>query len=226
MNEKLIKDIEKCKLKIPKNFKLDCLHKNIKNHLSKRCLYLAKGPSLDFINNYLDFENIATVNEACLKVDTIIDYAFFLDKNALLNSEPCWHKIKNFVVPALIFEDGYYENNKYISKTISIENIKNFPINRAIISYASQESFNKSRIESKIKSNKLVVTDTAVMGMHFLTMCGYNDFMLLGHDGGKGYAKDMPNLSKERNMQDFRDQLNFVIKNLKNKFKIKVRFHK
>jgi hypothetical protein len=120
----------------------------------------------------------------------------------------------------------FEENNKFVNEIVSIENIPEFPIEKAVILYSSQDEFNKKNIKHKIKLNKLVITDTAVLGMHFLTLCGYNDFMLLGHDGGIGYANDVPNLSKERNMQKFRDELNFVVKQLKKKFKIKVKFYK
>lgn len=227
MNEKLIKDIENCKLIIPKHFELKCLHKTTDEYFSKKCLYVAKGPSLNHIDDYINnYENIATVNESCLKVNRIIDFAFFLDKNAILNSKSSWHKIKNFVVPAMVFDDGYYKNDNFVNETISVEDIPEFPIEKAIILYSSQDEFNKKVIEHKIKLNKLVITDTAVFGMHFLTLCGYNDFMLLGHDGGVGYANNMPNLSNKRNMQKFRDELNFVIKTLKKKFKIKVKFYK
>lgn len=216
---KEIKDIENCRLLIPHGFKLK---KNVRvwnEHFTKKCLYVAKGPSAKFLGDYLDFGHIATVNEACTKIDKMIDYAFFFDRNALVNSQAAWEKIRTFVLPALVFGDGIND------PPVCIEEIPNFPYHRAITFYHNQDLWDYNEVVKNVHNKRLVSVDTAVMGFHFLVLSGYNDFMLLGHDGGVGYVDGVPCVHPERNMQVFRDNMVNLIKALKSIYDIRVKFY-
>jgi hypothetical protein len=177
---------------------------NIWSHFTEKCLFLAKGPSLNFLENYLDYGHIATVNESCLTVPTTIDYAFFNDLNALLNSKPAWNRIRSFVLPVMVFDDNVD------SPPIPIDSIEDFPIERAITFNQNQHTWDHQCIQETITSKGFVNTDTSVMGLHFLIMKGYKNLFLLGHDGGIGYGEKMPCIHENRDMQKFRDILEFV----------------
>ncbi|HLX54247.1 MAG TPA: hypothetical protein VKR58_09915, partial [Aquella sp.] len=218
--EDFINLVETERLKIPKDVYLGGVRQVddfIKSN--KRCLFLAKGPSLCHAETMCKYGHIATVNEACLKISGTIDYAFFFDSSTLLNSKAAWDRIRLFVLPAMVF--GRQINDA----PIKINEIDGFPIERVVTFYKDQQDWdNKAEIVASIQSEELLTTDTAVMGLHFLTMCGYQEFMLLGHDGGIGYS-DVPNVIKDRDMSKFRETIEFVAGEICKKYNTSISFY-
>ena len=210
--KKLIEEVEKIRLSIPKDFVLRKKMVTWQNYFGQldKCLFLGKGPSLDFLDNYKDYAHIATVNESCLKAPHV-DFGFFFDHNTLMRSKKAWGKIKTFVLPAMVFGDIV---NGSIEKPIRIDNIQGLPLDRVIVVYENQHSWEKEEIRNSISCKKLINTDTSVMGLHFLVKSGFRNIFLLGHDGKKGYAKDMPCIAKDRDMQKYRDIIEFVSQEL------------
>jgi len=211
--------IEETNIVIPTGFKINGI-RTIAEHLSKskKCLYLAKGPSLEFVDNHLWFGHVATVNEACLRVPGPIDFAFFYDKNTLENSKPAWNRIKTFVMSSLLYGDKI--NDDYVS----IADIDDLPLDRVLTFYKDQHEWDFDKIEDSLKNDEFVNTDTSVMGLHFLIMCGYSDILLLGHDGGVGYAGDIFGSSPNRNLTRFREIIEFVSEKLSNKYGVRIKF--
>lgn len=207
MKDKQIQAIENCRLRMPADPISPKKAKAVVNFLDfNKILYAAKGPSLDKFELFDDYQHIATVNEACCKIDKGIEYAFFFDKNAILNSKQSWNKIKNFVTPSYVFED------KIDAEPVSISKIKDLPIHRSVFFEIDQIDFDESVIQKNILDRKLLTVDTSIMGLHYLVLCGYKEIYLLGHDGGIGYAEGVPCLKKNRNMQQFRDRIEFCAK--------------
>jgi len=220
MEDKQIQAIENCRLKIPCPAITPDKAKKIDSFFNcEKILYAAKGPSLEKYKLFDQYEHIATVNEACCKIDKGIEYAFFFDKNAILNSKESWNKIKNFVSPSYVFED------EIDADPVSISNIENFPLYRSIYFEEDQMDFDKSAIQRKITNKQLLTVDTAIMGLHYLVLAGYKEIFLLGHDGGIGYAEGIPCLKKNRNMQQFRDRIEFCSKLLRQAHGVRIIFY-
>jgi hypothetical protein len=215
-SEDYIKQVENCRLVLPKIF--DDLD-NYQSHFDDKILFVAKGPSLNHINKFIDFGKIATVNESCNKISKGIEYAFFFDCDALENSKPSWNKIKNFVTPPYLFSKGVDE------QPVSIKDIKDFPIQRLLSVNLNQDDFEENIIYNKVRNNVLVTVDTSIMGLHFLVLSGYKNILLLGHDGGIGYADGVPCLSPKRNMQEFRRRIEKFASILKEFFQVKITFY-
>ena len=194
------------------------LHWNIKN--KHKCLFAAKGPSLNSIDKYRDFGHIATVNEACLRVSGPIEYAFFYDNNTVNNSRPVWDKIKTFVMSSILYGD------KIDDKFVSISDIDGLPLDRAITFYEDQHIWDHNAVEISLMNGRFINTDTAVMGLHFLILHGYTDIKLLGHDGGIGYADGVYGTCEDRNMARFRNIMEFVVKLFTEKYGVNIEFVK
>ncbi len=196
--------IEKTNIKID-GFRIRGL-RTVDEHVGslQKCLFVAKGPSLKFANNYTSNRHIATVNESCLKVDGQIDYAFFYDLNTLINSKSAWNRIKAFVMSAVIY------GNKIDDDWVKIDTIPDLPLDRVITFYDDQHPWDYRAINKSLENGRFINTDTSVMGLHFLVKCGYKDIFLIGHDGGIGYANEVHGSSRNRNLQRFRDIIEFV----------------
>lgn len=215
-----IKIVETERLKMPEFLNIIEARK-VEDYITNKhkCLFLAKGPSLMHANTMHKYGHVATVNEACLKFDGSIDYAFFFDSSTLLNSKPAWNRIKIFVMPAALFGCQIYD------APLKINEIEGLPLERVVTFYKDQQDWNdKSEIINSIKNEELLTTDTAVMGLHFLTLYGYREFMLLGHDGGVGYA-EVPNVIKDRDMTKFRNTIEFVADEISKKYPVTISFY-
>jgi len=221
MDDSYIKAVENCRLKLPKNKLVPEKSTNLEkfiNHKNK-ILFAAKGPSLNAIHKFSSFVNYATVNEACCKIKTAIRFAFFFDKNALMNSAEAWDRIEHFVMPSYLFDDGLD------APPVAVASIVNLPQEKIIFFEKDQDEFETNAIIKKINNDELLTIDTAIMGLHFLTLYGFKEIFLLGHDGGFGYADDVPCLSRERNMQGFRERIEFCSKELTKKHEATIKFY-
>lgn len=220
MDNSFIEAVEKCRLSMPLKKVFPTSATPLDNFLSdkNKILFAAKGPSLNHIGQFKNYINYATVNEACCKIDNSIEFAFFFDKNALLNSSEAWDRIQHFVMPAYLFDDGIDD------PPIPLTSIAKLPKHKVIFFEENQDDFAHERIVEKINHEKLLTVDTAIMGLHFLVLWGFQDIFLIGHDGGKGYADGVPCLHLNRNMQEFRDRINFCRQELVKKYQIKITF--
>lgn len=218
--DKFQKIVEKTNIHIPKNFNISGV-RTLTEQLNecKECVFLAKGPSLCFAKDYIKNKHVATVNEACLYVSGSIDYAFFYDKNALENSKPAWSKIKTFVMSSLLYGDKI--NDPYVP----IDEIKDLPLERVVTFYEDQHEWDYIKIKESIVKGRFINTDTAVMGLHFLVLSGYKNIFLLGHDGGIGYANGVHGISKKRDLTRFREIIEFVSNEFRNKYSVKIEFY-
>jgi len=187
---------------------------------NKRCVFVAKGPSARHIEEYVDFGHIATVNEACLLVPNGIDFAFFYDKDALENSKPAWGRIKTFVMSAVLYGETFDDD------CVPITEIEGLPLDRVLTFYEDQHDWDHEKVKASMQTDRFINTDTATMGLHFLLMNGYKEILLLGHDGGIGYAEGVCAKDKKREMSRFRDMMELVSKEFEKKYNSKIRFFK
>lgn len=220
MDSSFINAVENCRLTMPAKKVLPIGAKQLNVYLrdKNKILFAAKGPSLNHIDKFKNYTNYATVNEACCKIDGTIDFAFFFDKNALLNSFEAWERINHFVMPAYLFDDGTDD------PPIAVASIKNLAKHKVIFFEEDQDDFVYEKIVEKINHEKLLTVDTAIMGLHFLVLMGFQEIFLLGHDGGVGYADGVPCLCANRDMQGFRDRINFCRQKFAKKYQIKITF--
>jgi len=162
---------------------------------------VAKGPSATYAVDHIPYCGaVATVNEAIMLVPHA-DFAFFSDECALRNCEEHWDKIRTFVCPAMVHNEQ--------SGLTPVSDI--LPADRnVLVTHRSQMDWVPDDIRHSIVCSKLVTTDTSVMGLHFLHLAGFKDFLLYGHDGGVGYAPGIPYMYEDRPMHKFREQIEAV----------------
>ena len=168
-----------------------------------RVLYVAKGPSAARASDYIRYAGtVATVNEAILLVP-YSDYAFFSDENALMNCRAHWHRIGKFVCPAYVHKDQRGVGSIPVTDVLGHDR-------NVVVTHRSQMDWDPKKVEESVDAEELLTTDTSVMGLHFLHLAGFTDFLLYGHDGGIGYADGVPCLRQDRDMQRFREKIEFV----------------
>lgn len=217
--------MERLKLKIPPEFKLSPPIRTMRGHLQcrERCLYVAKGPSLAHATTFADYGHTAAVNESCLKIDGPIDYAFFYDHVALERTREVWSRIRTFVMSAILYNDDPGKNR------ISLDEIEGLPRERVLTFYEDQHPWNLTSLATSLAEDRFLNVDTSVMGLHFLAMAGYRDILLVGHDGGLGYADGMlgprPDLTQTRDFARYRTLMETVAKLLADKYRMTIRFY-
>ena len=201
------------------------LKKNRKN--GGRCLYVGKGPSAEYANKYRKFGDVCVINEASAVVKGDIDYTIVVDLERLEGMRADWHRIKTFFVPDKLFENGK------VPASIPIKSVKGFPLEKAVIFPSnSWISDYKWSIYNSFRKGKLIFSHTATIGLHLLVLLGYDDFYILGNDGGVGYAKgvsypkEMEKAVKTKNRDRKRQVLEYVCYLFSKKYKLKIRFWK
>src|SRR3989344_6188575 len=190
-----------------------------------RCLYVGKGPSAKHANKYRNFGDVCVINEASSIVKGEIDYAVVVDFERLEGMRPDWNRIKTFFVPDKLIRNGKTPGDA------PIQSVKDFPLEKAVV-FPSRFwiPHHKRNIDKMFRKRKLIYPNTVTVGFHILSILGYNDFYILGNDGGVGYAEGIPypkeneHAVKTRNRDIKRIVLEYVIRLLSKRYKLKVRF--
>jgi hypothetical protein len=180
--------------------------------INGRCLYVAKGPSARHAAEALGrrkYWAVATVNEACLIVPGAINWAFFLDLDAIANAKPAWSRIRHLVMPPVV-HSGVLKGAGARPDLM----LPDLPVDRVRIINQGQIASSEDAIDEAWACGGMLMTDTATMGLHALVRLGYTAVDLLGHDGGVGYAAGLPALSQGKDHTPKRRILESVIRRL------------
>jgi hypothetical protein len=177
----------------------------------EECVYVGKGPSATRAGEWTSICRVATVNEACLLVDGPVDYAFFTDAVTILNSKPAWDRIRHFVTPVFVHGEGPG------AAPVPVDQIDGVPLDRFLCFRQNQSP--PEKLPKLHEDGRWLFSDTAVLGFHVLLTLGFTDFVLLGHDGGVGYADGVPCEDRGKNNDDKRAALEMAMTLLKEKFK-------
>ena len=138
---------------------------------------------------------------------------------------PDWNRIKTFFVPDKLIRNGETPGDA------PIQSVKDFPLEKAVV-FPSRFwiPHHKRNLNKMFRKRKLIYPNTVTVGFHILSILGYNDFYILGNDGGVGYAEGIPypkeneHAVKTRNRNIKRIVLEYVIRLLSKRYKLKVRF--
>jgi hypothetical protein len=150
-----------------------------------RVLLVSRGPSRVHAMAWSDeFDSTASVNEGCLDVPGIVDFAFFADVERFDAAKPAHDRIRWFVCPSQMHRKEGPRTPPLTPQGVGVPR-------RRLLTYPYElVGVDPHSIGEAVAAGRVCLCYTAVAAVHVLSMLGYREIYCIGTEDAEGGAND------------------------------------